>query len=41
MVAESNPPENIDNNQVKELVKVNNLVKYYPVRGGILRRVVA
>jgi peptide/nickel transport system ATP-binding protein/oligopeptide transport system ATP-binding protein len=41
MVAESNPPVNTDNNQVKELVKVNNLVKYYPVRGGILRRVVA
>jgi oligopeptide/dipeptide ABC transporter ATP-binding protein len=26
---------------VKDLVQVRNLVKYYPVRGGILRRVVA
>ena len=29
------------NGQVKELVSVNNLVKYFPVRGGILKRVVA
>jgi peptide/nickel transport system ATP-binding protein/oligopeptide transport system ATP-binding protein len=27
--------------QVKDLVKVNNLVKHYPVRGGIMKRVVA
>ena len=27
--------------QVKELVKVNNLIKHYPVWGGILKRVVA
>ena len=27
--------------QVKDLVKVNNLVKYFPVQGGILKRVVA
>ena len=29
------------NGQVKEVVNVNNLVKYFPVRGGILKRVVA
>ena len=29
------------NGQVKELVNVNNLVNYFPVRGGILKRVVA
>jgi ABC-type microcin C transport system duplicated ATPase subunit YejF len=35
------PTEIGDNGQVKELVNVNNLVKYFPVRGGILQRVVA
>ncbi len=30
-----------DVNQANDLVKVKNLVKYYPVRGGILRRTVA
>lgn len=34
------PTEISDNGQVKDLVKVNNLVKYFPVRGGILQRVV-
>ena len=27
--------------RVKDLLKVNNLVKHFPVRGGILKRVVA
>ena len=35
------PTEIGDNGQVKELVHVNVLVKYFPVRGGILKRVVA
>ena len=35
-------PTNIgDNGQVTNLVNVKNLVKYFPVRGGILKRVVA
>lgn len=33
---------NVDENgQKQDLVKVNNLVKYFPVRGGLLQRVVA
>ncbi len=34
-----NPSNN--NGQSKDLIHVKNLVKYYPVRGGVLRRVVA
>ena len=30
-----------DNNNVRDLVEVKNLVKYFPVRGGLLQRVVA
>ena len=30
-----------DKNSTKALIQVENLVKYYPVRGGVLRRVVA
>ncbi len=29
------------NNDLKDMIKVENLVKYYPVLGGVLRRVVA
>lgn len=29
------------NNQMSELIRVENLKKYYPVRGGVLQRVVA
>jgi hypothetical protein len=32
---------NQTNGQVKDLVEVKNLVKYFPVRGGVLKRVVA
>ena len=28
-------------NGKKDLIKVNNLVKYFPVRGGLMQRVVA
>ncbi|MFC1878411.1 ABC transporter ATP-binding protein [Chloroflexota bacterium] len=31
----------ISNKKPKDMILVNNLVKYYPVRGGVLRRVVA
>lgn len=30
-----------EKSQVKDLIKVNNLVKHFPVRGGILKRVIA
>ena len=36
-----NYPAESANNQVRELVKVRNLVKLFPVRGGIFKRVVA
>jgi peptide/nickel transport system ATP-binding protein/oligopeptide transport system ATP-binding protein len=29
-----------NNNKPKDMIQVNNLVKYYPVRGGVLRRVI-
>jgi peptide/nickel transport system ATP-binding protein/oligopeptide transport system ATP-binding protein len=34
-------PMNSDNDQVKDLLRVHDLVKHYPVRGGVFRRVVA
>ncbi len=40
MVAESDSLEKTGTNQDKVLVRVKNLVKHYPVRGGVLRRVV-
>ena len=32
---------NTDNNTAKDLLRVLDLVKHYPVRGGIMRHVVA
>lgn len=40
MDVDTDTGKNQDTEMVKDLVKVNNLVKHYPVRGGILRRVV-
>ena len=33
--------ENLTNTERQELVRIQNLVKYYPVKGGVFRREVA